>query len=485
MTRPTSDEAMRLISALRSDDADCPEDALGANYLRSLVDGLLEVPMEAGGAEHSRVPRSASVPLFDGRKRPRTHRALVVVGGLTAAISISIVAVLTLTGVLSLTTSTSPQQPTPWRVVAATSPLPFVAQTPGPAPQTILMTCPSESTCYAVGNGKRGLLSYKTSDGGSSWRRLSVPPGIVIANQFSCPTASTCFVAAFQTSSRSAQNVLLMTTDGGENWTVKPALAGGEGGIDCPSPTTCVVVVTRPNYEPDKVAGPNNGPDTVPHEYVYWSTDAGTNWREVSDVPSGLLASLDCPTTTTCIGLAYSYPSTAPFVESLRTTDGGQTWHFARLRLRGIAFHAPACSDANHCVAIAQTVPVPNSRMQGHLVALTSTNGGQAWQTHNLPADVATDSIVTGLSCPTDVQCWAALLLHQETRSPQPVIAATSDGGGSWQQDPIADPCASDGCYADIQTLQCPAPSACLALANVSNFRITPVLLTNRPFTST
>jgi hypothetical protein len=476
MTRPTSDEAMRLISALRADDADRPEDALGANYLRSLIDGLLEVPMAVGGAEHSRVPRSAPVPLFDGRKRPRTHRPLVVAGSLTAAISISIVAVLTLTGGLGLTTSTSPQQPTPWRVVAATSPLPFVAQTPGPAPLTVLMTCPSESTCYAVGNGKGGLLSYKTSDGGSSWSSLSVPPGIVIANQFSCPTVSTCFVAGFQTSSGSAQNVLLMTTDGGENWTIKPFLVRG-GGINCPSPTTCEAVVGGNNYQ--------RGTDTVPHEYVYWSTDAGTSWREVSDVPSGLLPSLDCPTATTCIGLAYSYPSTAPFIESLRTNDGGQTWQYARLPLRGIALHAPSCSDADHCVAIAQTVQVPNSRMQGQLVALTSTNGGQTWQTHSLPADVATDGIVTGLSCPTDAQCWAAILLHQEMGSPQPVIVTTSDGGGSWQQDPIADPCAPDGCYTDIQTLQCPAPSACLALADVRNFRITPVLLTNRPSTST
>ena len=411
-------------------------------------------------------------------ERPKVHRSMVLAGGLTAAISISIVVVLMLVGELGISTSTSPQQPTPWRVVAATSPLPFVPQTPGPAPLTILMTCPSESTCYAVGNGKGGLLSYKTSDGGSSWRSISVPPGIVIANQFSCPTASTCFVAGFQTSSGSAQNVLLMTTDGGESWTVKPSLPGGEGAIECPSPTTCVVAHDQPT-------GPNHGPDTVPHEYVYWSTDAGTSWREVSDVPSGLLASLDCPTATTCIGLAYSYPSTAPFIESLRTTDSGQTWHYARLRLRGIALNAPSCSDANHCVAIAQTVPVPNSRMQGHLVALTSINGGQTWQTHRLPADVATDGVVTGLSCPTDTQCWAAILLHQETVSPQPAIVTTSDGGGSWQHDPIADPCAPDGCYTAIQTLQCPAPSACLALADVQNFRITPVLLTNRPSTST
>ena len=411
-------------------------------------------------------------------ERPKVHRSMVLAGGLTAAISISIVVVLMLVGELGISTSTSPQQPTPWRVVAATSPLPFVPQTPGPAPLTILMTCPSESTCYAVGNGKGGLLSYKTSDGGSSWRSISVPPGIVIANQFSCPTASTCFVAGFQTSSGSAQNVLLMTTDGGESWTVKPSLPGGEGAIECPSPTTCVVAHDQPT-------GPNHGPDTVPHEYVYWSTDAGTSWREVSDVPSGLLASLDCPTATTCIGLAYSYPSTAPFIESLRTTDSGQTWHYARLRLRGIALNALSCSDANHCVAIAQTVPVPNSRMQGHLVALTSINGGQTWQTHRLPADVATDGVVTGLSCPTDTQCWAAILLHQETVSPQPAIVTTSDGGGSWQHDPIADPCAPDGCYTAIQTLQCPAPSACLALADVQNFRITPVLLTNRPSTST
>ncbi len=295
---------------------------------------------------------------------------------------------------------------------------------------------------------------------------------------------STCFVAAFQTSSAPLQDVLLMTTDGGNNWTVKPSLPGGEDAIDCPSPTTCVVAHDQPSYQPDKSGGPDLG-RPIPHEYVYWSTDAGTSWRKVSDVPSGLSPSLDCPTATTCIGLAYSLPSSGPFIESLRTTDGGHTWHYARYRLRGTVLNAPSCPDASHCFATAQTVPAPNSRMPGHLVALTSSNGGQTWQTHSFPADVATDAVVTGLSCPTDAQCWAAILLHQESLSPQPVIVTTSDGGGSWQHDPIVDPCAPDGCYTAIQTLQCPAPSACLALADVSNYRITPVLLTNRPSTST
>src|SRR5271168_4751408 len=102
MTRPTSDEAMRLISGLRSDEADRPEDALGANYLQSLIDGLAEVPMGVGEAEHSMAPRSAPAPLFDGRERPRAHRPLVVAGALIAAISISMVAVLMLTGGLGL-----------------------------------------------------------------------------------------------------------------------------------------------------------------------------------------------------------------------------------------------------------------------------------------------------------------------------------------------------------------------------------------------
>ena len=117
-------------------------------------------------------------------------------------------------------------------------------------------------------------------------------------------------------------------------------------------------------------------------------------------------------------------------------------------------------------------------------MALSSVDGGQSWQSHHLPASISTDALGSSPSCPTDTQCWVSILLHQDQGSPQPVIAATTDGGQAWQQDPVNDSCSPSGCITNIQALQCPVSSTCLALGDLRNFHLPPVLLTNRPTTA-
>jgi len=161
--------------------------------------------------------------------------------------------------------------------------------------------------------------------------------------------------------------------------------------------------------------------------------------------------------------------------------DAGYTWQSGTVGAEAVVFSAPSCADASHCVAIVQTTPKPDPSVPGTLVALSSVDGGQSWQSHDLPANISTDALGTSPSCPYDSQCLAPILLHQDQGSPQPVIAATTDGGDSWQEVPIDDSCIPSGCITNIQTLQCPDPSICLALGDLRNFHLPPVLLTNRP----
>ena len=461
MSRPTADDAMRSITVLRPDEAIHPERALGPDYLRQLVETA---------SQASRTEVSDQKSTFD-IDHANSRRTKALIGVLATVVTVSAVSVLILFGVNDAPTSPSTQLTT-WRTVDATSPVPFAPQGSTSPPMSAEMTCPSALTCYLLTNEK-GFQSYKTSDGGVSWKRLVIP-GVVSTTKFSCPSVSTCFAGGLVAEGVGIHSAVLATSDGGATWQIKPfSFAPQIDSINCPSTTTCVMAVGGLNY----------GPDTVPQEDVYWSVDAGGSWRKATPVPSGLVVSLDCPTVTTCIGLTYVQPAHTPIIESLRTADAGYTWQTSLLPLRGIAFDAPSCSDAMHCIAIVQTVPEPTDSVQGQLVALASADGGQSWQTHNLPANVATDGLLSGLSCPTDEQCWAAILLHQDLGRPQPVITATSDGGDSWQQDPIIDPCKPSGCFTDIQTLQCPASSTCLALADLSDFHLPLVLLTNRPTT--
>ena len=153
-------------------------------------------------------------------------------------------------------------------------------------------------------------------------------------------------------------------------------------------------------------------------------------------VPNGLVLSLSCPTVTTCIGLTYVQPAHTPTIESFRTSDAGYRWQSAAVGVQGVAFDAPSCADVRHCVAIVQTTPMPDPSVPGTLVALSSVDGGQTWQSGELPASISTDALGTSPTCPTDMQCWVSILLHQDLGSPGPVIASTTDGGQTWQQDP-------------------------------------------------
>ena len=462
MSRPTSEDAMHSISVLRPDAANHPEVALGSDYLQHLV----ETARQTSGSKVGH--RGSSVPIDHVNSR----RTKTLIGVLATVITISAVSVVVLFGVNDVTTSTSTRL-TSWRTVDATTPLPFAAQPSTSPPMSADMTCPSELTCYLLTNGK-GFPSFKTSDGGVTWNSLVIP-GVDVTGKFTCPNPSTCLAAGILSGGIGIHSVLLATSDGGATWEIKPiSFAPQIDSLDCPSTTTCVMTAGGLNY----------GPSTVPQESVYWSVDAGASWRLATSVPSGLVVSFDCPTVTTCVGLTYVQPAHTPVVESLRTTDAGQTWRMSVLPLRGLAFSAPSCSDAMHCIAIVRTAPASNRSVQGQLVALVSSDGGQSWQTHRLPGNIATDGLASGLSCPTDQQCWASILLHQETGSPQPVITSTSDGGQTWQQDPVIDPCEPSGCFHNIQSLQCPTSAACLALADLRDFHLPLVLLTNRPTTA-
>ena len=459
MSRSTNEQVMTSISALRPDEAHHPEEVLGADYLEQLVQVARQV---------STVELSQELEIHDGHL---DKRRWVAMAGVVAVVAALIVAGVGLWNGANTPMNSHAIQPIPWRAVDATFPNPFVREAAKSPNRSEIMTCPTTSRCYLVANGKGDLTGYKSNDGGLNWVTLVIPD-VSLSTPFTCPNAGTCFAGGILLSGVGVHSVLLVTSDGGATWQTKSfGAAPVFDSLNCPSASTCVATAGGLNY----------GPNTVPQEDVYWSNDAGNTWRQAMSLPSGLVLSLSCPTVTTCIGLTYVQPAHTPTIESFRTTDGGYTWQSGTVEVEGVAFSAPSCADASHCVAIVQTTPKPDPSVPGTLVALSSVDGGQSWQSHELPASISTDALGVSPSCPTDNQCWAPILLHQDQGTPQPVIAATTDGGQTWQRVPINDSCMPSGCITYIQTLQCPSPSSCLALGDLSDFHLPPVLMTNHP----
>ncbi len=461
MGRPTNDTSMQSIAVLRPDEAGNPEEALGTDYLEHLVEAAKEMCREGVGSE-------SNIQSYDVGTR-RIGAMVVVLGVVFVLVAVSI-------GLWIGNNSTKSQttQLSAWRAVDATFPSSFVRESTASPNMSEAMTCPTTSTCFLEANGTGGIAGYKSVDGGLNWTSLAIS-GVSLSTRFTCPTAQNCFAGGILLGGEGVHSVLVVTSDRGNTWQTEPF--GPEPVFDsltCPSATTCVATVGGLNY----------GPNTVPQEDVYWSTDAGSSWRMAMSVPSGLVLSLSCPNVRTCIGLTYVQPAHTPTIQSFRTSNAGYSWQSVNVDVRGVAFDAPSCADASHCVAIVQTAPTPDPSVPGTLVALSSVDGGQSWQSHGLPAYISTDALGTSPSCPTDTQCWVSIVLHQDQGSPQPVIAATTDGGRSWQQQSINDSCTPSGCITHIQTLQCPVSSTCLALGDLRNFHLPPVLLTNRPTTT-
>jgi photosystem II stability/assembly factor-like uncharacterized protein len=97
----------------------------------------------------------------------------------------------------------------------------------------------------------------------------------------------------------------------------------------------------------------------------------------------------------------------------------------------------------------------------GDSTILQSTDRGQSWS--DVSSSGLPSSLLTGISCPTSDDCWAAGSTAQPgPNSPAPsqgVLAVSTDQGQTWQQATLP---ANVGTVAGVS---CPSTNACYALA--------------------
>ena len=269
------------------------------------------------------------------------------------------------------------------------------------------ISCPTKVDCLAAGDGTRGAVILRSSNGGASWSRVTLPLGLGLVGHklddvstISCPTKVDCLAAGEGT--RGA--VILRSSNGGASWsrvTLPRGLVGHNLNdvweTTCPTKVDCLV------------AG-----EGTRGAVILRSSNGGASWSQAT-LPTGLvghatgdLASIACPTTNQC--LAVGYDSAKPRLLILRSSNSGASWSRVTppkglgLISHHVVLYKLACTQGE-CLAAGVGA--------GPAVLLSSSNGGASWSRVTLPPGLGLinhpSGAIAALSCPSQAKCLAGL----------------------------------------------------------------------------
>lgn len=235
------------------------------------------------------------------------------------------------------------------------------------------VSCPTNSTCFAVGDG--GVIRA-TTNGGTIWTPQT---SNTTQNLFdiSCPTATNCFAVG-------DAGVIKVTTNGGTTWNNQTSGASPNilTGISCFG-NTCMAV-----------SGINNGVAVL-------TTNSGTSWTVLPKLANSNFPGVSCPSSNTCVVVGQAgriFVFISQGIAALPQVGLNND-------LQGV--HCPSTSA---CFSVA---------LNGTIWA--TANGLNNWggQTSG------TSQSLFGVSCSSAATCFAV--------GNNGTIRATTNGGGSWK----------------------------------------------------
>jgi photosystem II stability/assembly factor-like uncharacterized protein len=275
--------------------------------------------------------------------------------------------------------------------------------------------------CVAVGqnSGGTGPVAVVSNAGGKAWSPEALPHGVAGLFAVSCSGLSRCW-AVGEADANGDHAAILGSSDGGRSWSSEavPALPGGSA---------------APALQKISCVGRRCLTTGIRLGFVLLSTDGGGHWS-VRPLPQGckgfcLAYTADAVAlTSSTVGYAGggnqcggARRTQCPGI-IWKTTDGGSSW---RIVFKGSPFvDAISCVDASHCWAAAATFKTGE--------VFGTANGGGRWREQTLPRF---NGFFTDISCMrgTHDRCFAVGESNQQRH--KPVIAQTSDGGYHWALD--------------------------------------------------
>jgi photosystem II stability/assembly factor-like uncharacterized protein len=276
------------------------------------------------------------------------------------------------------------------------------------------IACPDVNTCIAVGY-VGGILS--TTNGGKEWNRYSVPNNQYFSS-VSCPNTTICFAEGSGSDSKgvSTGTIIMSTIDNGKTWTkLWSDTNNWFFHISCPTPLNCYVINS---------------------DEIFSTSDGGKNWS-VKEPPSSLLTlgqTIKCPDVNTCFAITDNSDGI------LVTRDGGKTWDRAAIDSVKSLLTTPSkdaqsyqfsikdlsCPDTSTCFAAGYEThykiswtgePIGTLGDGGILI---TSDGGKTWTAKSSKLTKRLQAI----NCPNSNTCFA---LDEANR-----IIGSKDGGNSW-----------------------------------------------------
>ena len=189
MSRSTNERVLSSIAALRPDEAQHPDEVLGAGYLGELVQVARQI---------STVEVRRELEIHGGHLY---RRRWVATAGVVAAVAALVVAGVGVWNGANTPTDSHAIQSIPWRAVDATFPSPFLREAATSPNRSETMTCPTASTCYLMASGKGGITGYKSNDGGLNWTTLIIPD-VSLSTAFTCPNSERALLEGYSWAAR-------------------------------------------------------------------------------------------------------------------------------------------------------------------------------------------------------------------------------------------------------------------------------------------
>jgi photosystem II stability/assembly factor-like uncharacterized protein len=364
------------------------------------------------------------------------------------------------------------------------------------------LVCPGTKECIGLSTSSKpevlGSSYIVTSDGGTSWRTVSIPSaeggGYIVLNALACSSPSACTAVGYDRALKQKGVILSGSVAGMFGVNQFPAQDSDFTGVTCPR--RCLAwgsMSTGPSTWPREVIagtitlgiwanlatrpyGDNisqvtcapagqcqaYGYNAATGPYLLLSPDLGGDWEQQA-LAAGTSGSggAACPSQRLCFELSSgtgpfgpSSTSTSantgastnkPFQQAvLASSDGGQHW--ASLPMASVGFQptAAACATTANCVEVGSYMGT--GRIE------STANLSKGWAYEDAAGDKA--SALEGVACPSATVCVA--VGGQMGQSAQ--VVRSTDGGLDWSGDTRV-----PSHVGDLDSISCPTATICYA----------------------